>query len=333
MEEFLHRYCSLTRIIRNSAKQVEETMKRYLGFSFALLLFTESALAGPFPEVEVQKINDRVYALLGAIDLPNKQNGGYANNVLVIIGNKGVILVDAGSHKTVAEHINKAIRTVTSKPVTHVLITHHHGDHHLGLAAFPDAQVIASEYCAKQIQDYGESMVRGMSRMTGMKLNNTRPVIPQTRIPPKSRQSMEIDGVRLELITTDTAHTDGDMMVFLPEDGVLASGDVLVHGVNPNTADGHLRKWIGVVDEILNLPVKTVMPGHGALMQPQDILEFQALITGFYRTIEEIYKSGGSESDVRKKLDLAKWQKLSRFDEMMGRNISKVWLEVEAENF
>jgi len=308
-------------------------MKRTLGLSFALLFYAGTVLAGSYQDVNIQKINNRVYAMLGGIDVPNKQNGGYTNNVLVIIGNQGVILVDAGSHKSVAEHIYSAIKTVTSKPVTHVLITHHHGDHHLGLAAFPDAQVVASEYCARQIQDYGDSMVRGMSRMTGMQLLGTRPVVPQTKIPPRSRRSMSIDGINLELITTDTAHTDGDMMVFLPEDGVLASGDILVHGVNPNTADGHLRKWLGVIDEIRKLPVKTVMPGHGALMQPQDVVEFQGLMTSFYRTIEALYKSGGSESDVRKKLDLARWQQLSRFDDMMGRNISKVWLEVEAENF
>jgi len=308
-------------------------MKRTLGLSFALLFYAGTVLAGSYQDVKIQKINNRVYAMLGGIDVPNKQNGGYTNNVLVIIGNQGVILVDAGSHKSVAEHIYSAIKTVTSKPVTHVLITHHHGDHHLGLAAFPDAQVVASEYCARQIQDYGDSMVRGMSRMTGMQLLGTRPVVPQTKIPPRSRRSMSIDGINLELITTDTAHTDGDMMVFLPEDGVLASGDILVHGVNPNTADGHLRKWLGVIDEIRKLPVKTVMPGHGALMQPQDVVEFQGLMTSFYKTIEALYKSGGSESDVRKNLDLARWQQLSRFDDMMGRNISKVWLEVEAENF
>ena len=306
---------------------------KYLGMFMVLLTFSDGVVADAFPDVKVQKINDRVYALLGPIDLPNKQNGGYINNNLVIIGNKGVILVDAGSHKAVAEHISKAIEKVTSKPVTHVLITHHHPDHHLGLAAFPNAQVIASDYCAKQIADNGRGMVSWMSRATSLHLGDTKPVTPQTRIFSKSPQSMEIDGVKLALITVEAAHTEGDMMVWLPEDGILASGDILVHHINPNFADGNLKKWIGVLDEILKLPVKIVMPGHGALMQRQDVAGFQALITGFYKTVEEIYKSGGAESDVRKKLDLAKWQQLARYEDMLGRNISKVWLEVEAENF
>ncbi len=149
-------------------------MKR-LGVLLALLVLAAVATAAPFADVKVQKINDRVYALLGPTDPPNKQNGGYMNNNLVIIGNEGVILVDAGSHKTVAEHIGQAIKTVTSKPVTHVLVTHHHADHHLGLVAFPGVRVISSDSCAKRIEESGRGMVSWMSRRTGLNLGDTIP--------------------------------------------------------------------------------------------------------------------------------------------------------------
>jgi len=308
-------------------------MKRFLAAFVALLCVAWTALAGPYADVKVEKINDRVYALLGGIDIPNKENRGYINNVLVILANKGVILVDAGSHKSVAEHIKDAIKRLTPKPVTHVLITHHHPDHHLGLAAFPDAQVIASEYCAQQIAEGGAGMVWQMERMTGLNLGDTKPVTPQTVMAQRSRQTKVIDGVKLELITPDTAHTQGDLMVFLPDDGVLASGDVLVHGVNPNVADGNLKKWLVVLDDISKLPAKTIMPGHGGLMRPADVANFHALMATFYNTVEKIHKDGGEMSDVRKKLDLPRWQKLSRFEDMMGRNISAVWLQVEADSF
>lgn len=309
-------------------------MKHCLGVFISLVMFAGAASATDFPPVKVQKINDRVYAMLGPHDPPNKENGGYMNNNLVIIGDKGVILVDAGSHKDVAEHIDKAIKAVTKKPITHVLITHHHADHHLGLSYFEDTQVIATDFCAKQIEDNGRGHVKWMERNSGKNLRNTSPVVPQTRVALGSRRAMEIDGVKLELISTGTAHTDGDMMVWLPDDGVLASGDILVHHINPSFREGNLKKWIAVVDDqILKLPLKTVMPGHGPLMQHQDVAEFRTLIATFYKTIEDIYKAGGAEADVRKKLDMAKWQGMARFDDMMGGNINKVWLEVEEENF
>lgn len=309
-------------------------MKKLVGGFVALLLLAGTVSAADFPAVKIEKINDRVYAMLGPHDPPNRENGGYMNNNLVIIGDKGVILVDAGSHNDVAEHIDAAIKTVTQKPITHVLVTHHHADHHLGLSYFDDAQVIASSYCTKQIADNGRGMVKWMERNTGRNLRNTSPVVPHTTVALGARQAMEIDGVKLELISTGTAHTEGDMMVWLPDDGVLASGDILVHHINPSFRDGNLKNWIAVVDEqILKLPLKTVMPGHGPLMQRQDVAGFRNLIADFYKTVEEIYKAGGAEADVRKKLDLAKWQSMARFDDMMGGNINTVWLQVEEANF
>lgn len=300
----------------------------------AFMMFVGTAVgAEPLPEVKLQKINDRVYALLGPTDVPNKQNGGYMNNSLVVIGQQGVILVDSGSHRAVGEHIGKAIARITTKPVTHILITHHHGDHHLGSIAFPAAQLVSTANCAKEIETNGRGMVSWMARVTGRKLDDTTPVTPQQKMASPSRQAMQLDGIKLELIAPQTAHTHGDMMVWLPEDGVLASGDILVHAVNPNFSDGNLKKWIAVVDDILKMPLQTVMPGHGELMQQKDVAEFRALIGEFYKVVETVFKSGGAEADIRKKLDLAKWQKLARYEAMMGGNINHTWLEVEAENF
>lgn len=307
-------------------------MKRCLAFLVGFFVFTGTAL-GAFPEVKVQKINERVYALLGPTDVPNKANGGYINNNLVILGEKGVILVDAGSHHAVARHILAALRGVTDKPVTHVLITHAHSDHHLGLSAFPGAQVISTETCARTIAARGRGMVNWMKGRSGLDLASTKPVVPQTTLPAGTRQTMRIDGVQVELIAAAKAHTDGDMIVWLPEDKVLASGDILVSGINPNFGDGDLKSWIRVAQDILELPFETVLPGHGPLMNREDVKEFTGLIGDFYRTVESVYKAGGAESDIRNKLDLSRWQRLERFDDMMGHNINTVWLQVEADNF
>ena len=222
-------------------------MERLFISLLTFLVFANPVFADSFAEVNVQKINEHVYALLGPIDPPNKLNSGYMNNNLVIIGNQGVILVDSGSHRAIGEHIKKAIARITPKPVTHIMITHHHPDHHLGSIAFPDAQIISSANCAKEIANTGRGMVAWMSRTTGLNLSDTKPVIPQKTIASESRLNMQIDGIKLELITTKTAHTSGDMMVWLPDDRILASGDILVHAINPNFRDGHLKKWISVV--------------------------------------------------------------------------------------
>ena len=301
--------------------------------TFLILALAAGPAISSFPDVKVEKINERIYALLGPSDVPNKANGGYMNNNLAVIGDKGVILVDAGSHKQAAEHILRALRRVTDKPVTHVLITHSHADHHLGLSAFPGAEVIATEFGAREIATKGRGMVNWMKSRSGLKLDGTHPVVPQVTVAAGARKTMEIHGVKLEAISTDTAHTSGDLIVWFPDDKVLASGDILVHGINPNFDDGSLKKWIGVLDVVQKIPYETVLPGHGPLMRRADVIEYTGLITDFYKTVEAVYMSKGAESDVRKKLDLARWQKLGRFEEMMGMNISVVWRQVEEDNF
>jgi len=107
----------------------------------------------------------------------------------------------------------------------------------------------------------------------------------------------------------------------------------MVHKVNPNSHDGNLKSWLTVLADIRRLPIKIAMPGHGALMKPEDITDFETFMTEFYKTVLATFNDGGDMSDVRKRMNLDAWKKRARYDAMIGRNISAVWLQVEAENF
>ena len=68
----------------------------------------------------------------------------------------------------------------------------------------------------------------------------------------------------------EAAHTLGDMMIWLPDDQVLLSGDVLVNQVTPSFRDAKLKEWLNTLGEVQNLPIKTIVPGHGPLMSKQE---------------------------------------------------------------
>jgi cyclase len=308
-------------------------MQRLLLLFAGLLLTAAATAAPPLPEVEVVKINAHVYALLGPLELPNKYNQGYTVNSTAIIGDQGVILVDTGFTDEVGAHLARAVARITSKPITHIINTHHHGDHSLGNAAFKNVEIISSEACKELVEKTGYEWLDTIQNATGRRFPNTAPVPATRTFKADTRSERTIHGVRLVLWVPKGSHTPGDMMVYLPDDNVLVSGDILVHNITPNFRDGNLKNWIGTLDQIVALNPKTIVPGHGPLMTSADAIAMKNRMATLYAGIEAGYKKGLSDAEIRKTLDLSEWEKLHYFDDLMGGDINSAYLEVEAENF
>lgn len=308
-------------------------MKRLLFFFAGLLLTTNAVAASPLPEVEAVKINERVYALLGPLELPNKYNQGYTVNSTAIIGDQGVILVDTGFTDEVGAHLARAVAKITSKPITHIINTHHHGDHMLGNAAFKGVEIISSEACKELVEKTGYEWLDTIQNATGRKFPNTTPVPATLTFKEDTRTERTIHGVRLVLWVPKGSHTPGDMMVYLPDDNVLVSGDILVRNITPNFRDGKIKNWISTLEQIAVLNPKTIVPGHGPLMTTADAIAMKNRMAVLRAGVEAGYKKGLSDAEIRKTLDLSEWEKLHYFDDLMGGDINSAYLEVEAENF
>lgn len=289
--------------------------------------------ADKMPAPKVVKVTDRVYALLGPVALPNAHNQGYMVNSTVIIGDQGVILVDTGATDEVGQHLAKTIAKLTPKPVTHIINTHHHGDHTLGNIAFPGAQVISSAQCKAMVEKTGYEWKGTMETLIGRKFPNTKPVPASVTYPDLSRTDITLQGVKMTLWVPKGSHTVGDAMVYLPEDKVLVGGDILVNTLTPNLRDGNLANWIATLDEVKQFDAKAIVPGHGPLMTQADVKNLHDMMAAFYAGVEAGYKKGLTDSEIRKTLDLKKWEKLKEFDTTMGANINRAYLEVEAASF
>jgi glyoxylase-like metal-dependent hydrolase (beta-lactamase superfamily II) len=172
------------------------------------------------------------------------------------------MLIDSGGSDEVGRHIASAVRRITAKPVTHVVNTHHHGDHYLGNAAFPGAKIISSEKCREQVAETGAEWLGMMEQDIGHKLPGTKVLAADVTYRERSTPTT-INGVRVVFLVPKGSHTAGDLLVHLPDDGVLVAGDVLVNGIVPTLQDGYLRNWIGTLDEIRELRAEHFIPGHG----------------------------------------------------------------------
>lgn len=308
-------------------------MKRIILTLFVLLLATGAWAETKMPEPKVVKINARVYALLGPMGMPSSHNQGYMVNSTVIVGDKGVILVDSGATDEVGKQLAKAIAKITPKPVTHIINTHHHGDHILGNVAFPGAEILSSEQCKIWVEKTGDEWVQLMESMVGRKFPNTRPLTATVTFKEESRNDRSLQGVKMLLWVPRGSHTAGDMMVYLPDDKVLIGGDVLVNTTVPVMRDGYVRNWIAALEQAQKFDATTIVPGHGPLMNKADVAKLHKLMADFYAGVEAGYKKGLSDSEVRNTLNLAEWKKLKEYDANIGSNINRAYLEAEAANF
>src|SRR5437762_13263596 len=150
--------------------------------------------------------------------------GGSGGNSTIYIGKTGVIVVDAKQTEAGAKDLLAEIAKITPKPVTTVFLTHSDGDHVNGLVAYPaNVKVIAHENNKKEQQAAIAAGGRGAP--------------PPDRLPSqvttKQKETMTIDGVKLELYHWGPAHTSGDLVVYSPQNEIVSTGDIVV----PNRAD------------------------------------------------------------------------------------------------
>lgn len=308
-------------------------MKQIFSVFFSMVFAVSLAFAGSLPAPKVVKVNDRIFAFIGPMELPDKKNQGYMVNSILVIGDTGAIVVDTGFTDEIGSMLAKQVTKLTAKPVTHVINTHHHGDHSLGNTAFSDAQILSSEQCRKLALEYGADWISIVESAAGRKFPNTKVITASVTYPQNSKTDLTLAGVKMQFWIPEAAHTMGDMMIWLPDDQVLLAGDVLVNKVTPSFRDAKLKEWINALAEIQSLPIKTIVPGHGPLMTKQDAAAMHQRMASLYSGIEAGVKDGLTDSEIRTKLNLTEWKKLLHFDEQMGGNINKAYLEIEAASF
>ena len=222
--------------------------------------------------------------------------GGAGGNSTIVIGKTGVIVVDAKQTEAGAKDLLAEIAKITPKPVTTVFLTHSDGDHVNGLVAYPaNVKVISHENNKKELEAALAAGGRGAP--------------PPDRLPSqvvtKGKETMTIDGVKLELYHRGPAHTNGDLIVYLPAQKVVATGDIIVANRaddNPNLhidKNGSAEGWIANVKEIAGLDADVFVPGHGDLQTKADIQRKLAAVIARRAKVAAMVKEGKSLQEIK----------------------------------
>ncbi|MFC0386163.1 MBL fold metallo-hydrolase [Muricoccus vinaceus] len=194
----------------------------------------------------------------------------------VVIGDEGVLVVDAQATPRMAADVIARIRTVTDKPVTHVVLSHYHAVRVLGASGYEGAEVIASDVTRDLIVERGQQdMDSEIGRFP--RLFRGKESIPGLTWPDVTfhqKMTLWMGKREVQIIQIGRSHTAGDTIVWLPRERVLFSGDCVEYGATPYCGDAHFADWPGTLDAIRALKPVALVPGRGnSLTTPAQIEE------------------------------------------------------------
>ena len=216
-------------------------------------------------------------------------------NTGVIVGDDGVMVIDAQATPLMAREVIKRIRGVTDKPVKYVVLTHYHAVRVLGASAYKAQHIIASQATLELIRERGKAdMASEIGRFP--RLFRGAETIPGLTWPTLAFQgelTLMMGKLEVKIIHAGAGHTAGDTIVWVPSQKVLFSGDLVEYEAGIYTGDAHLEVWPSTLDKLRALKPRALVPGRGpALTTPAACDRGIAYTQDFIRGLYEVARKG-----------------------------------------
>lgn len=240
---------------------------------------------------ELEEITQGVYAAI------SRDEGGLICNSGIIDLGTTTLVFDTGATLPAAWELRTAAETLTGKPVTYVVNSHVHPEHVNGNVVYEGATLIASQVTRESIASDGVRWMEQMRRELDGRLEGY-PSPADLRVPTLSfAGELIFHGAQqvVRLIACGNAHSDCDAVLWLPEAGVLFTGDLITDG-NLILCYGNPEIWLSVLNRLDTLGARVVVPGHGRVA-PADtaIARGRAYIKGLLDQVAEAKDIRNSE--------------------------------------
>ena len=202
------------------------------------------------------------------------------------------------------------IRKTTAKPIRYVFDTHYHWDHTQGNSVMADqgVTVVCSQDCATELAGKGKGEWDQMSKRTD-EYSLAAYRLQQPSVVFGDFMAIDDGQRRLELRRVGPAHTIGDAVAYLPNEGILFTGDLCVNwrsGNNVSDPDADHRHWVQVLDDLARWKVKAVVPGHGEVGTTDTLRAQSAFLNDLWTQVAAGKKAGRSLEQLLAEVNLSR---------------------------
>ena len=216
-------------------------------------------------KISFAEVGDGLYAFTAEGD----PNSG------VIIGDDSVMIVEAQATPRLAQKVIDCVRSVTDKPISHLVLTHYHAVRVLGASAYGADQIIMGDVARAMVAERGQEdwdsefqrfprLFEGHESIPGL-------TWPTTTF--SEDMTVYLGDRRVDLMHLGRAHTAGDIVIHVPDQNVMFTGDIVEYHSACYCGDGHFGDWGNTLDNIAAFEVDAIAPGRGDAIIGRDMVD------------------------------------------------------------
>lgn len=281
------------------------------------LIADRGLTAGDFPQHRQVAENVYVWSDLHPSGI------GYTTNNLIVIARDGVLVADGQGSPAATEKMVRYIRTLTDRPIRHVVVCSEHGDHTGGNAAFPSgAGFVASAVSKTNLEQRAQSS-RGAEQ--------------KVRVPTETvadRKVLEM-GTEIQILNLGRAHTGGDLVVYLPKERIVFASEVFSNRIFPSMASAFPTEWIHTLRNVERLDARIVVPGHGFVDDPvvlrTELVNFREALEYVVGEVSRLHARGLGIEHAQKQANWGPYAGWSVIDRNAPRAIQRIYDELDGK--
>jgi glyoxylase-like metal-dependent hydrolase (beta-lactamase superfamily II) len=257
----------------------------------------------------------------------------------IVVGDDGVLVVDAQPTPRLAQAVIERVLSVTDKPIRYVVLSNYHALRALGASAYAGAQVVCSEATRELIvergaQDY-KSEVQRLPRL--FQAADTIPGLTHPTLAFGDRLSLWLGKLQVDVVQVGRGCTKGDTAVWLPEERTLFAGDLVESRAAPYAGDGHFKDWPQTLQKLRDLRPLVLLPGRGEPLMDeaaveQGIAATQAFVTELYDIVAASAAAGQTLKEAYDKAMAALQPRYGDqviFEHTLPFNVARAWDEAQ----